>query len=109
MQNIPTVQSTGGLRRTIRRINFVLRPLQLMEERNKKYGDFYQVTFKNAPPTIMTSNPQAIEDIFTASPDKFDVGIGNKSLNFLVGDRSLLLLDGKTHKNRRRLLMPAFH
>ena len=109
MQNIPTVQSTAGLRRTIRRINFVLRPLQLMEERNKKYGDFYQVKFKDAPPTIMTSNPQAIEDIFTTSPDKFDVGIGNKGLNFLLGNHSLILLDGKTHKNRRRLLMPSFH
>ena len=109
MEQIPTVQSTSGLLRTIRRINGVLRPLNFMEERNRKYGDFYQITFKNAPPTVMTSNPQAIEDIFTASPDTFEVGKGNQGLNFLVGDNSLLLLDGKVHKNRRRLLMPSFH
>ncbi|MDJ0574114.1 MAG: cytochrome P450 [Xenococcaceae cyanobacterium MO_234.B1] len=109
MEQIPTVQSTSGLLRTIRQINGVLRPLNFMEERNRKYGDFYQITFKNAPPTVMTSNPQAIEDIFTASPDTFEVGKGNQGLNFLVGDNSLLLLDGKVHKNRRRLLMPSFH
>ena len=106
---IPTAKSSSGLRRIIRQMNALLRPLHFMEERKRKYGDFYQITFKNSPPTIMTSNPRAIEDIFTASPDKFEVGKGNKGLSFLVGDHSLLLLDGKAHKNRRRLLMPSFH
>lgn len=109
MKTIPTVKSTSGLLRTIRRINAVVRPLNYMEERNKKYGDFFQIVFKSSPPTVMTSNPKAIEDIFTASPDNFEVGRGNKGINFLVGDNSLLLLDGKEHRNRRRLLMPSFH
>ncbi|HEY9769658.1 MAG TPA: cytochrome P450 [Coleofasciculaceae cyanobacterium] len=109
MKQITTVKSTSGWLRTIRQIDSILRPLEFLEKRNQKYGDFYQVTFKNSPPTIVTSNPKAIEDIFTASPDKFEVGRGNKMLSFLVGDNSLLLLDGKEHRNRRRLLMPPFH
>jgi cytochrome P450 family 110 len=109
MTTIPTVKSTSGWLRTFRQLNAILRPLEFMERRNQRYGDFYQVTFKNSPPTIMTCNPQAIEELLTASPDKFDVGRGNKMLSFLVGDNSLLLLDGKTHKRRRRLLMPPFH
>jgi cytochrome P450 family 110 len=109
MRQIPTVESTSGLIRTIRILQAILYPLNFMEKRTRQYGDFYQVTFKNAPPTLMTSNPKAIEEILTASPDKFEVGKGNKGLNFLVGDNSLLLLDGKAHKNRRRLLMPPFH
>ena len=109
MNTIPTVKSTSGLIRTFRQFNAIVRPLEFMERRRKLYGDFYQVTFKNSPPTIMTCNSQAIEEIFTASPDKFDVGRGNRMLSFLVGDNSLLLLDGKTHKRRRKLLMPPFH
>ena len=109
MKQIPTVKSTSGWRRTFRQIDSILHPLKFMEQRNRKYGDFYQITFKNSPPTVVTSNPQAIEDIFTASPDTFEVGKGNKMLSFLVGDNSLLLLDGKKHRNRRRLLMPPFH
>ena len=109
MNTIPTVKSTSGLTRTFRQLNAIVRPLEFMERRSKLYGDFYQVTFKKSPPTIMTCNPQAIEEIFTASPDKFKVGNGNKILSFLVGDNSLLLLDGKTHKRRRKLLMPPFH
>ena len=109
MKQIPTVKSTSGWRRTLRQIDSILHPLKFMEQRNRKYGDFYQITFKNSPPTVVTSNPQAIEEIFTASPDTFEVGRGNKILSFLVGDNSLLLLDGKKHRNRRRLLMPPFH
>ena len=109
MKPIPTIKSTSGWRRTVRQIKAILRPLEFMEQRNQKYGDFYQVTFKKSPPTIMTSNPQAIEEILTTSPDRYEVGRGNKMLSFLVGDNSLLLLDGKKHKNRRRLLMPPFH
>ena len=109
MNQIPTIKSTSGWLRTIRQINAILRPLEFIEKRTQKYGDFYQVTFKNSPPTIMTSNPKAIEEIFTASTGTFEVGRGNKMLSFLVGDNSLLLLDGKKHRNRRRLLMPPFH
>lgn len=109
MEPIPTIKTSSGLLRTLRQIEAILRPIDFLEQRNKKYGDFYQVTFKNTPPTVVTSNPRAIEEIFTASPENFEVGRGNKSLNFLVGDNSLLLLDGKAHKNRRRLLMPPFH
>lgn len=108
MTTIPTVKSTSSLLRTLRQLSAIVRPLEFMERRKQQYGDFYQITFKNSPPTIMTCNPQAIEAIFTA-PDKFDVGRGNKLLSFLVGDNSLLLLDGKTHKRRRKLLMPPFH
>ena len=109
MKHITTVKSTSGWLRTIRQINSILRPLQFLENRNRQYGDFYQITFKNSPPTVVTSNPKAIEEIFTASTNTFEVGKGNKILSFLVGDNSLLLLDGKEHKNRRRLLMPPFH
>ena len=109
MKQIPTVESTSVLLRNIRILYAILRPLSFMDRRTQKHGDFYQVTFKNAPPTLMTCNPKAIEKIFTASPSQFVVGKSNQGLNFLVGDNSLLLLDGKEHKNRRRLLMPPFH
>ena len=109
MKSIPTVASSSGIQRTIRQIKAILNPVDFLQQRNQKYGDFYQVTFKNGSPNLVTSNPSAIEDIFTLSNNKFEVGKGNKMLSFLVGDNSLLLLDGKTHKNRRRLLMPPFH
>lgn len=109
MKSIPKVKPSSGIKRTIRQIKMTLSPVDFLQQRNKQYGDFYIVPFKNAPPNLVTSNPLAIEDIFTLSNNKFEVGKGNRMLAFLVGDNSLLLLDGKKHKNRRRLLMPPFH
>ncbi len=109
MKTIPTIQTTNSWQRTIRLLYSILRPLDFIEKRTQKYGDFYQITFKNAPPTVMTSNPQAIQEILTSPEDSFEVARGNRGLQFLVGDHSLLLLDGFAHKNRRRLLLPSFH
>lgn len=109
MKEISTVKSTSGWLRTLRQINALLRPLEFTEKRSQQYGDFYQITFKDSPPTIITSNPKAIKDILTTAPNKFDVGKSNKSLSFLLGDNSLLLLDGRKHRERRHLLMPHFH
>ena len=108
-KTIPTIETTSSFLRFTRQINAILRPLSFIEERNRKYGDFYQVTFKNAPPTVITSNPEAIEEIFTALPDTFVVAKGNEILRFLVGDNSLFLQDGELHRKRRSLLMPPFH
>ena len=59
MTIIPTVKSTSGLIRTFRQFKAIVRPLEFMERRTQQYGDFYQVTFKKSPPTIMTCNPRA--------------------------------------------------
>jgi len=109
MKEIPTIKSTSAWLRVLRQINALLRPLELTEKRSKKYGDFYQIKFKDSPPTIVTSNPKAIKDIFTTASDRFEVGKSNKDLSFLVGGNSLLLLDGQKHRERRHLLMPPFH
>ena len=85
------------------------RPLSFMERCNKKHGDFYKFVGKDNPSFVITNNPQAIREILDAPSNCFDSGKGNKNLNFLLGDNSLILLDGEAHKHRRRLLMPAFH
>lgn len=92
MTTIPTVKAVSGLRLTLRRINAIFRPIDFIEQRTRQYGDFYQIKFKDSSTTVMTSNPQAIEDILTASSDRFEVGRGNQILAFLVGNNSLLLL-----------------
>ena len=58
---------------------------------------------------VFVSHPQAIKEIFTASPNKFDSGKGNQLLASLLGEQSLLLLDGASHQRHRKLLTPPFH
>ena len=92
----------------IRTLKLVARPLDYLETYAQRYGDAFTVGTKQSP-FVYLSNPKAIQEIFTADPQLFDSGRGNRILRFLLGDQSLVLLDGDRHQRQRRLLMPPFH
>ena len=106
MKTIPTAKGTFN---PLLNIYSAFRPLSFVENYTKKYGDFYRFKLSKYRPIIVVSNPQAIEEIFTAPPDTFRSAEANRVLSFLLGNNSILLLDSKAHRNRRRLLMPPFH
>ena len=108
MKQPPTIPNSP-LMRNWRRFQFLWFPLQYIDNRSRRYGDISQIKYPKSAPFVTVSNPEAIKEIFTASPEQFDVGKTNRGLSFLVGDNSLFLLDGKEHQRRRRLLMPSFH
>ena len=82
-----------------------------LEKFKRKYGDiFYTPKSSLNPPYVIFSDPQAIEKVFTADPDLFEVGKQTTlPIRVLLGDNSLVLLDGIVHQQRRKLLMPPFH
>ncbi len=63
----------------------------------------------NTPPMAFFSDPAAIKQIFTASPEHALAGRANVVLKPILGENSVLLLDGARHKRERKLLMPSFH
>ncbi|MBD2694458.1 cytochrome P450 [Anabaena catenula] len=95
--------------RFIQRLQWVFNPLQLMETSAKIHGDFFTLRLSTEQPLVFISNPEAIQEIFTTPPEHFDAGRGNKLIKPLVGENSLLLLDGAPHQRQRRLLTPPFH
>ena len=91
-------------------IQWIADPLGYMETSFQGYGDVFTVRFGRVfPPLVFVSNPQAIQEIFTADPKLFDSGRGNRILQPWVGENSLFLLDGDRQQRERRLLMPPFH
>ncbi|WP_071190401.1 cytochrome P450 [Trichormus sp. NMC-1] len=95
--------------RFMQRLQWVFNPLQLMETSAKTHGDFFTLRLTTEQPLVFISNPEAIQEIFTTPPEYFDAGRGNKLIKPLVGENSLLLLDGVPHQRQRRLLTPPFH
>ncbi|NET44497.1 cytochrome P450 [Okeania sp. SIO2B3] len=91
----------------IQLLQWVAKPLTFMEKCAKEYGDAFQIKLNY--PMVFISHPKAIEEILKTNPKQFDSGYGNKLLAPLVGDNSLLLLDGDRHQRHRQLLMPPFH
>ena len=90
-------------------IQWIANPLALLETSRQRYGDPFTLRLGSFAPLVFFSNPQAIQEIFTAQPNQFDTGRANGILRPLIGDQSLMLLDGDRHQRQRRLLTPPFH
>jgi cytochrome P450 len=88
---------------------WILRPTQFMERSRTGYGDVFTVRLGGVGNYVFVSDPQLVKQIFTADPDHLRAGESNWPLLPVLGDRSVLLLDGKEHLSQRRLLLPPFH
>lgn len=94
--------------RTLRMIKLIARPLEYLEDYSQRYGDMFRVG-NSSPPVVYISNPKAIQEIFATPADRFQTGGGGRVLQLLLGDHSVVLLDGDRHQRQRKLLMPPFH
>lgn len=93
----------------IQLIQGIARPFEYLEASAKECGDPFTMRSPGFPITVVFSNPEAIQEIFTADLNQFDSGKGNKILQPLLGENSLIQLDGRSHQHQRRLLTPPFH
>ncbi len=96
--------------RWLRMIKFIGQPIKYVDDFAKIYGDTFTIrSSRSDNHLVYFSQPQALEQIFTADSSHFEVGGGNIGLKFLLGDRSLMLADGDRHQRQRQLLAPPFH
>jgi len=106
---LPDGPSDPLLIRRLRTIRWIFRPLEVLEDLTKRYGETFVVSKNTSPLVVYFSNPKAIQQIFTADPELFEIGSGNDILLPLLGEHSMILLDSDRHQRQRRLLMPPFH
>jgi cytochrome P450 len=58
---------------------------------------------------VMVFDPDLVKALFQGSGDQLHAGEANALLGPILGERSVLLLDGDEHLRHRRLLLPPFH
>jgi len=104
--------------RLVQLLKWVRRPLPFMEACARRYGDCFTLSFPTVPgkplhsrrPTfVVFSHPEAIREIFTGDEDQLRAGAANAFFAHLLGEHSLLLLDGSRHLRERRMMQPPFH
>ena len=95
--------------RLFQTLNWVRKPIPFMQTCAKEYGECFTVRLVGAPPFSFFSNPVAVKQIFTTAPEHAQAGKANVVLKPILGENSILLLDGARHKRERKLLMPPFH
>ncbi|MCG9891026.1 MAG: cytochrome P450 [Thermosynechococcaceae cyanobacterium MS004] len=90
-------------------LQWIGRPVGIMEDCARRYGDLFTLRLGPIGPVVFCSHPQMLQEIFTLEAHSFYAGAGNQLLRPLLGDTSLILLDGDRHQRQRQLLVPPFH
>jgi cytochrome P450 len=88
---------------------FLLRPIEFLDWCHRRYGDCFVLNTLLFGREVEVVHPDLVRQVFTGDPDVLRAGEANAILGPLVGDRSVLLLDGVEHVRQRKLLMPPFH
>jgi cytochrome P450 len=105
---LPNIVSTPTL---IQNFQALLDQFGTLDKCHRKYGDiFYTPASSGFPPFVILNDPKGIEQLLTADPNIFEI---NKRFSFpirvLLGDNSLVVIDGIQHQRARKLLMPPLH
>ncbi len=94
----------------LQKLKWITHPLEFLETYAQSYGDIFTLPFGvGSSPQILISNPQGIEQMFTAEAKHLDSGEAAGLKAPFIGQQSLIVLSGERHKRQRKLLTPPFH
>jgi cytochrome P450 len=84
-------------------------PFRVMDDCQARYGDAFTMRLPRLPGIVILADPLAVKEVFGLGPDEGHAGKANVVLKPLLGEHSLLLLDGAEHIRQRKMILPAFH
>jgi cytochrome P450 len=85
-------------------------PIPFMDRCRARYGDVFTVRLPlSGGGVVNICDPQLIRTVFADRGDRLRAGEANNVLKPILGDRSVLLLDGPEHMRQRKLMLPSFH
>ena len=93
---------------SVNTLRFVRRPLETLLGWQRRYGDVFTVRFLVFGTGVYVADPEAIRELFTGDQSDLHAGEANSPLAPVLGQHSVLVLDGPEHLRQRRLLLPPF-
>src|ERR1700722_662464 len=96
------------LPRWLQTIGFMAGGVRFLEACRRRYGDVVTMGTLFDERFVMVFDPAAVKQLFQGSSDQLHAGEANALLGPILGERSVLLLDGAEHLRHRRLLLPPF-
>ena len=97
------------LPRLIQTAALMLFGVRFLDACRRRYGDLVTVGTVFDERIVMVFEPQLLRAVFQAPGSRLRAGEANALLRPVLGDRSVLVLDGEEHLRQRRLMLPAFH
>src|SRR5438270_6786637 len=75
----------------------------------RRYGDVVTMATVFDSGFVMVFDPEIVKEMFRGPHEQLRAGEANALLMPVLGDRSVLLLDGDEHLRQRKLMLPSFH
>jgi cytochrome P450 len=90
-------------------LGFILSPARYLQWTRRRYGDVVTMSTLFDSRFVMVFEPEIVKQVFKGPPEQLRAGEANALLGPILGERSVLLLDGAEHLRHRRLMLPTFH
>jgi cytochrome P450 len=97
------------LPRFVQTLGFVFAPAPFLDACRRRYGDVVTMGTLFDSKFVMVFDPEVVKQVFRGPPEQLRAGEANAPLGPVLGQRSVLLLDGAEHLRQRRLMLPSFH
>jgi cytochrome P450 family 135 len=97
------------LPRLVQTAGFMFGGARFLDWCRRRYGGVITLGTMFDDGFVMVFDPALVKDLFQGPHDQLHAGKANALLGPILGDRSVLLLDGGEHLRHRRLLLPRFH
>ena len=107
--NHPVLPPGPRMPRVLQTAIWFRRAQWMMAQCHRRFGDTFTLTIAYEGTWVMVSDPEDIKAVFTGDPNLLHAGEANRILLPILGEHSLLLLDGAEHMSQRRLMLPPFH
>lgn len=97
------------LPRLLQTLGFIFLGPRFLQACRRRYGG--AVTFGTLFDSrfVMVFDPELVKELFRGPHQQLNAGEANALLGPILGERSVLLLDGAEHLRHRRLLLPHLH
>jgi cytochrome P450 len=93
---------------TVNTARFARRPLDTLLGWQRRYGDVFTVKLLVFGTGVYVADPEEIRAMFTGDQSDLLAGEANAPLAVVLGESSVLVLDGPEHLRQRKLLLPPF-
>jgi cytochrome P450 len=97
------------LPRALQTLLWAARPIWFMQSARRRYGDVFTIRPYAFGNVVVLANPEHIKEVFTGESEVFAAGKANAAMSPVLGNHSLLTLDGERHLRQRKLMLPPFH
>src|ERR1700694_1395858 len=89
-------------------LRFARTPIETLHAWHRRYGNVFAVRLAGFGTGVYVGDPDAIRELFTGAQSDLHAGEANSFMAPVLGERSVLVLDGPEHLRQRKLLLPPF-